>query len=339
MGYSKKGEADDIRWDDYRAFEAIAKTSSIKRAAAVLGVTQPALSKRLARLEQALGVRLVERGPRGATLTYEGERVLVRVLAADKELTSAAHDAHMAKSRVEGNCSIVLADGIANYWLSYFVASFLNSYPEIELKIFVDHDLGGSKNDVFDIRLHYYQPIDPAQVMRPLASVHFIPFASRSYIEKFGMPRSADDIAAHRVVDQSQHLASKGSWPAWFGDDMYKRTSLFTNQSAFLAKCVRRGAGIALMPTYMTIADPEFVPLDLGVSLPAKLYASYSRDRVVTQPVKTTLSFLRTIAFNPKSMPWFEESFRFPDPSWPGRLQAVMDRLAAKSAGAEQLRM
>jgi DNA-binding transcriptional LysR family regulator len=325
LGYSKNDEVPDVRWDDYRIFEAIAKTSSIKRAAGTLGTTQSALSKRLTRLEQSLGVRLFDRGPKGVALTYQGERVLTRVLAADRELARAAHDAHMADSRIEGDCSILIGDGIANYWLTHFVAIFLDHYPHIELKVFLDHDLGAAKNEIFDIRLHYYEPIDPAQVMRPLATVHFIPFASRGYLEKFGMPNSAADMSAHRIADQTQHLISKGSWPAWFGDDMQKRTALFTNQSAFLAKCVRQGVGIALMPTYMAIADDELVPLDLGVSLPSKLYASYHRERVGTQPVKTALSFLRTIVFDPRTMPWFEETFRFPEASWVERLRSTKD--------------
>ena len=323
LGYSKNDERPDARWDDFKAFEAIAKTSSIKRAASMLGTTQSALSKRLARLEQSLGVRLMDRGPKGAVLTYPGERVLARVISADRELSRASHDAVMADSRIEGDCSILIGDGVANYWLTHFMPMFFKQYPHIELKVFLDHDMGAAKNHIFDIRLHYYEPIDPAQVMRPLATVHFMPFASRSYLEEFGMPAKNGDMSGHRIVDQSQHLISGGSWPAWFGDDMARRTALFTNQSAFLVKCVREGVGIALMPTYIAIGDPTLLPLDLGVTLPSKLYASYHRERVGTQPVKTMLSFLRTVVFDPKSMPWFDDEFRFPHADWVDLLVAA----------------
>ena len=328
MGYSENDYVSEVRWDDYRVFEAIAKASSIKRAAGSLGMTQSAISKRLVRLEQSLGVRLVNRGPKGAVLTYQGERVLARVLAAGKELGRVARDAQMAESRIEGDCSILATDGIATFWLARFVALFLDHFPDIELKAFLDHDPGAAKNHLFDIRLHYYEPIDPTQVMRPLATVHFIPFASRSYIQRFGAPTSASDMSNHRIADQTQHLVSKGSWPEWFGDDMRKRTALFTNQSAFLAKCVREDAGIAFMPTYMAIGDDQLVPLDLGVELPSKLYASYHRERAATQPVKSALSFLRTVVFDPKSMPWFEEQFQFPQADWLDKLNAAKEGIA-----------
>ena len=331
MGYSKRDEAEESRWDDFRAFVAIAQTSSIKRAAKTLHTTQSALSKRLSRLERTLGVRLVDRGPTGASLTYQGERVFQRVLAADKELARAALDARVAESRIEGDCSILMSDGIANYWFTHFVRQFFEWYPDIALKITLDHDIGAARNQIFDIRLHYYEPVDPAQIMRPLATVHFIPFASRDYLQRFGTPTQADDLAGHRFVDQSQHLVGQGAWSSWSGDEILKHTALFTNQSAFLAKCVREGIGIALMPTYMTLAYDNLVPLNIGATFAAKLYASYHRERIATQPVKTTLAFLRTVVFDAKSMPWFEEEFRAPEENWRDRLTHATDLAARKT--------
>ena len=331
MGYSKKDEGGEIRWDDYRAFVTIAQTSSIKRAAGTLHTTQSALSKRLSRLEHSLGVRLVDRGPTGASLTYQGERVFARVLAADKELTRAALDARVAESRIEGDCSILMSDGIANYWFTHFVRQFFEWYPDIALKITLDHDIGAARNQIFDIRLHYYEPVDLAQIMRPLATVHFIPFASREYLQRFGTPSSPADMAQHRFVDQSQHLVGQGAWSSWSGDEILKHTALFTNQSAFLAKCVRAGVGIALVPTYMVMAYDNLVPLNIGATFAAKLYASYHRERIGTQPVKTTLSFLRNVVFDPKTMPWFEEEYRPPEIGWHDKFSRTVDIARPKS--------
>jgi DNA-binding transcriptional LysR family regulator len=316
LGYSKSGEPVDVRWDDYRIFETIAKTSSIKRAAITLGTTQSAISKRLLRLEQTLGTRLFDRGPKGALLTYQGERVLTRVLAASKELAQAASDAHRAGCRVEGDCSLQMSDGIANCWITQFIVPFFERYPNIELKIFLDQDMGSSKNQALDIRLHYYEPVDPTKIVRPLASVHFIPFAARSYLEKHGIPNSLGELTTHRFADQAQHLGGKGAWSTWFGDDVVRSTSIFTNQSAFLANCVQEGVGIALMPTYMAISNPELVPLDLDIKFTARLYASYHRERAGSQAVKIVLNFLRGVVFDAKSMPWFDEVYHFPSVDW-----------------------
>ncbi len=326
LRYSEIDEpiATDARWDDFRAFIVIANSPSIKRAASKLGITQSALSKRLSRLEHSLGARLIDRGPTGAKLTYQGQRVFSRVQAAQKELSRATSDAQAAEDRVEGDCSLLMGDGIANYWLSKFLAPFFDLFPNIELRIALDHDLGAARNQIFDIRLHYYEPIDPNQIMKPLARVHFVPYASRDYLQKHGTPRTTADLSSHRILDQAQHLVGKGAWSSWFNNEHLKRTSLFTNQSAFLAKCVREGVGIALMPTYMALTDDSIVPLDLGISFPAKLFASYHRERVAKQPVKTTLDFLRGVVFDSKAMPWFREEFEFPEQAWIAKLSAAM---------------
>lgn len=333
MGYSKIDELaeSDPRWDDFRVFVAISNSSSIKRAAAELGITQSSLSKRLSRLELSLGAQLVERSPLGASLTYQGERVLSRVLAAQKELSHATIDARSAEGRVEGDCSLLVSDGVANFWLSKFLALFFDCFPNIELKVVLDHDAGEARNKMYDIRLHYFKPIDQAQIMRPIATLYFVPFASRNYLNKHGQPRSIGEMSSHRIVDQTHYLVGKGGWSSWFNDEQFKRTALFTNQSAFLAKCVREGVGIALMPTYLVLVDEEIVPLDLGISVPAKLFASYRRERVANQPVRATLDFLRSVVFDVRRMPWFGEEFLFPEQDWPAKFAAAMSRAGIDS--------
>lgn len=316
LGYSNNVEPPDDRWDDFRFFLAVANCASIKRAATVLGMTQSAISKRIDRLEQSLGTKLFDRSATGTRLTYQGERILPRALAAKRELSLAQSEALGAGSRIEGDVSILINDGIANYWVSHFLPSQFDAYPDIQLKMILDNDMSAPRNELFDIRLHYFEPSSPEQVGRPLATVHFMPFASHSYAQRHGLPRTKEDLRHHRVLDLSHYLLTRsGAWESWFGADVDKTTSLFTNQSAFLARCVANGVGIALMPTYMQLVQPGLIPLDLGMNFTTKLFASYHRERSLKQPVKTTLSFLRKQVFN-KSMPWFALEFTPPSPEW-----------------------
>ena len=107
-----------------------------------------------------------------------------------------------------------------------------------------------------------------------------------------------------------------GAWAQWFEGLPMKHTSVFTNQSTFLARAVLAGVGIALMPTYMVLANPEFIPLDLSIQFPLDLFASYHRERAQKQAVRTTLNFLRERVFDPKTMPWFAREFAAPDAQW-----------------------
>src|SRR5690348_646144 len=180
-----RGMMADGRWDDFRYFVAVAKTTSIKRAAAELRTTQSAVSKRLNKLERSLGVRLFERTPSGTTLTFQGQRILSHALSAEAALSRAEDSAKQIDGRVTGDCSIQLSDGIANYWIAQFLPSLFERHPEIELKMMLESDPAAAQKDLFDIRLHYRPPGDADQVVKPLCTVHFIPFASREYVENY----------------------------------------------------------------------------------------------------------------------------------------------------------
>jgi DNA-binding transcriptional LysR family regulator len=325
------------RWDDFRYFLAVAKSSSIKKAAAELKTTQSAVSKRLERLERALNVRLFERGPTGAKITYQGQRILNHVLSAEMALSRAQDGAQGAESRVTGDCSLRLSDGIANYWIADFLPGFFTRYPDIELKMMLDADEKAERSELFDICLHYMPPADTEQIAKNLGTVHFIPFASRRYLAEHGTPRSVEDLAHHRLIDQTQYLISRGTWTAWFNDNAVTYTSLFTNQSSFLARTVLMGVGIALMPTYMVIKNSEFVPLDVGMRLPLKLYASYRREQAQKSAVRTTLEFLRERVFDLKNMPWFDSQFLAPDLNWREMHREAVARNNRASAGTEKI--
>jgi DNA-binding transcriptional LysR family regulator len=317
--YAEIAEAvkpDAIDWDDFRIFLAIVKAGSLNRAAELLDIVQPTVSRRLARLELALGVKLFERSTSGPKLTFEGRRVLNSVSMAQLSLAQASRNAQAAAPKIEGECKVVMGDGLAAYWMPLFMSAFFDRFPNVELKNFVAQEAFAGKNEIFDIHVHYYEPAEIEPVALRIATLHFIPFASQSYLKKHGTPRSMEDLRDHRLLDLSLYLIDKGSWSAWWSNRSTPGTSLLTNQSAPLAEAVRRGAGIALLPTYVTLVDDQFVPLDLGMRFQLPVFLSFQRDALMRWPVRATLDFLRTVVFDRRLMPWFAEQYESPSRRW-----------------------
>src|SRR5580693_333173 len=79
-----------LDWDEFRVFQAVAKFGSFTKAAIALGVQQPTVSRRIESLEAKIGAKLFDRSPRGPELTYEGQRMLSDVNAAEIFLNRAA---------------------------------------------------------------------------------------------------------------------------------------------------------------------------------------------------------------------------------------------------------
>ncbi len=320
--------ADDVDWDDFRVFLEVVRQGSFNRAAVKLKMTQPTVSRRLLRLEKAIGVRLFDRDRRGPRLTYEGQRIYNDASAAQVALTRAANQAAGAAGRVDGDCKLFMGDGIASYWMTRFLAPFFTRYPNIELKLFGAHDSPTDKREIFDLHVHYYEPAESDPIAIRVATMHFLPFGSREYLAQHGTPSGVEDLGRHRLLDLAVYLADMGSWASWSREEAATRTVLFTNLSACLAEAVRHGAGIALLPTYAPLVDPAFVPLDIGVRFQAPIFISYQREATKKWPVRATLDYLRANVFDRKQMPWFRETYVPPSSEWSEQLAALTKQAA-----------
>lgn len=325
---------DGVDWDDFRVFLEVVRAGSFNRAASKLKMTQPTVSRRLMRLETAIGVRLFDRDRRGPRLTYEGQRIFNDANAAQAALSRAATQATNAATRVQGDCKLFMGDGIASYWMTRFLTPFFTRYPNIELKLFGAYETAADKRELFDLHVHYHEPAELDPVAIRLGTMHFIPFASRDYLRIHGVPRDADDLGRHRLLDLAVYLADIGSWANWAREDANKHTALFTNLSACLGEAVRCGAGVALLPTYAPLVDDNFVPIEIGVRFQAPIFVSYQREAAKKWPVRATIDYLRNNVFDKKNMPWFRDSYAAPEPDW-GRKFASLVKIAAEPDDSE----
>ena len=321
LGYS--GSSGDefpqgLSWDDFRIFLAVVQTGSVNRAALSLGLSQPTASRRLSRLEKRLNIRLFDRDRTGPRLTHHGRRILNDVTAAGYSLARASRNSSGSQGRIEGDCRIVMGDGLATYWIPRFLGRFYELHPNIELKLYVAQDSTAGKNEAFDIQFHYYEPVEVDPVAIRVATMHFVPFTSRAYLANHAAPKTIADLAQHRMLEMSAYRLAKGPWSHWLKGAPMQSAPLLTNQSGPLAEAVRQGVGIALLPTYVMAMGDDFVPLDLGLHLPAPVFMSFQREVAKKWPVRAAIDFLRDTVFQRKSMPWFHDEFQFPTSSWRG---------------------
>lgn len=340
LPYTENGEhgeaGAETNWDDFRIFLEVVRTGSFNRAAARLGMTQATVSRRLVRLEEAIGVRLFDRDRRGPRLTFEGQRIFNDANAAHFALARAASKANQAAGRVEGDCKLLMGEGLSSFWMTRFLPAFFTRYPGIELKLFGAIDVSADKRELFDLQVHYYEPAEAEPVAVRLGTMHFVPFASRDYLQAHGMPQTIEDLQRHRLLDLAVYLADMGSWASWSRDEAGRRTMLFTNLSACLAEAVRHGAGIALLPTYAPVVDDAFVPLEIGVRFQAPIFVSYKREAPKKWPVRATIDFLRHNVFDRKNMPWFRDTFTSPSADWARRAVLLQQEAARSQPGRER---
>lgn len=321
-------------WNDFRLLLTVAQLGSISRAANALGLTQPTVSRRIDRFECGLGVRVIDRLHSGAVLTPDGQRIV-------EELNIAYDAIRRAMASAQGNgarlndVKLLITDGMATYWLPRFLPHFLERHTDVEFRLYTASDSGATQHGHFDLTIHFIQPTDPNLIVTRLGTLHFIPYASAAYLARHGEPTSLAHLSRHRLLDYILYLIDKGTWmtrlPAVLGEG---RARLFTNSSASLCESVRNGAGIALLPTYISVFERGLVPLEVDLRFETPFWLCYPQEALAKRGVRVAIEFLKHI-FNRRSMPWFGETyvppaeFRAPDP------EALMARLAPLPLAAE----
>ena len=300
-------------WDDLRVLLSVVQTGSFGRTANALGLTQPTVSRRVARLEKLVGSKLVDRTHTGVSLTVVGQQVIEQLHVAHGAIDRIVNRTrHLVRSKE--TLTLLTTDGIAVYWLSRFLPFLFDTYPEIELRAMTGGDLSIQERPKFDLIIHFMQPNDPNLITVRLGTLHFMPFASPSYLLRYGRPRTPKDLAYHRLLDYSLYLIDKGTWLTRLPVVAERSgAQLFTNSSTTLAEAIRNGTGIGLIPTYGLVFEKGFEALDLeGLKFATPFWLCYPKETLTKQTARVAIDFLKHI-FNRKTMPWFADQFVPPE--------------------------
>lgn len=191
-----------LRWDDVRAFLAVTEVGSLRRAAALLNLSPNTVRARVARLEEAVQLVLLERMPDGVRPTVAGVRV--RDLA--KRMRGAAIDLFSDEPHYElrrpGELRIGASEAIGSGWLTPRLLKLQEKIPELTVSLICDYDVQTERSEELDVGLLFRPPANPELMVSKLATLHFLPFASRNYIAEHGVPTSLDDLLNHRFIEQ-----------------------------------------------------------------------------------------------------------------------------------------
>lgn len=236
----------------FTVFIQVAETRSFVTAGRALGVSASAVGKRVARLEERLGVRLFHRSTRSITLTAEGtlflarsRRVLAEIEAAEQELSQSV-GAPRGKLRV----SLPLISSL----VLPVLADFMRDHPAIELDLDFSDRLVDVIEEGFDAVVRTGELADSRLSARRLGAFSQLLVASPDYLERHGTPRSLADLAAHACLHYRFPATGKVEvWPLLpmpDGSECRPPISMICNNMETRLCFALRGRGIACLPEF-----------------------------------------------------------------------------------------
>jgi DNA-binding transcriptional LysR family regulator len=199
--------------DGVEAFLKVAQYRNFRRAAGALGVTPSAVGQAVRTLEARVGAALLIRTTRSVGLTEAGQRFLERAAPAFEELLAAVAAARDLGQRPTGLLRLAVPRGVVPLLLEPKIASFCQTYPEIQLEIAASDEMVDLAAGGFDAGIRLGQFIAPDMVaVRLTRPFPFVVVGSRDYLRRRKRPERIDDLRSHTCLRLRR---SNGSIMPW----------------------------------------------------------------------------------------------------------------------------
>jgi len=179
---------------------AVIEAGSFMRAGEAMGLTQSAVSRAVARLEQRVGVRIFHRNARSITLTDEGRRFYEQVAPHLASIEDAAIRAAGSGAEVRGRLRVNVDGCFGHYVLTPRIHPFLQRYPELTVEIAVRDRMGDLVAEGFDIGIHFGPPEPSSLICRLLMDTRVLTCASPDYVARHGMPEHPCELEDRECI-------------------------------------------------------------------------------------------------------------------------------------------
>jgi DNA-binding transcriptional LysR family regulator len=252
-------ERTGLDWGNLRFFLELARTGSLSRAAQRLSVDRATVSRRIAALEQELGLELFERGPQGWTRTPAGRELSELASRVEQDVLALARRADAAdRQELTGVVRLTTATHISAHLLAPALPALRAAHPGLVLEVAADQRAFDLTRREADLALRMGRPRDAGLVTRKLSDVAYGFYASPTLVGS----RRTVDLALDPFVAFDESLASTPQ-ERWIRELAPQRRVVFRcNSTASLAAAARSGVGIAMLPLFVAAGMIDLVRLE-----------------------------------------------------------------------------
>jgi DNA-binding transcriptional LysR family regulator len=282
-----------------RTFTRVVELGSFTATARELGAAQPTVSKIIARLEQELGVRLIERSTTALTLTDEGRRFYDRGRRLLEEYADAVADVRGQTGQPVGTLVVAAPVGLGELRLNALAMDFIARYPDIELELILNDRLIDLVEEGVDLAIRLSSELPPNVIVKKLASSPRLLVAAPAYLDAAPPLRRPEDLSHHAYI-RFGGIAALSRLEFKNADEtvtVVPTGRYRINSSLALRQCFLTGAGLGSAPAWLVqdlLDDGALVRLLPEWSLESQpLFLIYPSRRHLPQRTKTFIAFLQ----------------------------------------------
>jgi DNA-binding transcriptional LysR family regulator len=277
-----------MNWDHVRYFVHLARTGTLVGAAKALAVEHTTVARRVTSLEEAVGVRLFDRLPRGWRLTDEGRGLLAQAEALEGEAAAFARRA-TALAGVAGTVRISAAPVLVTHFLVPHLAALSTLHPDLDIEATADRHSVNLLRGETDLALRIGSfDIPPGLIARALGHVGYGLYGTAAAAGR------AEQARTFLGFDASMRDSAHKQWL----DDRARgrRVAFRSNDLLALYQAARAGMGLALLPHLMVDPDDGLVRIDVDDTFERPLSLLLHPDLRRAPRVAATVRFLVRLA-------------------------------------------
>ncbi len=248
-------------WHHLHWLSVLAQQGSYTAAAARLGVSKAAMSQRIAELERAARVPLVQRTTRSVRLTEAGQRLVDDTRSSFEQIEHSFAQVRDLAGVPSGLLRVTAPVAFARQQLAPRLADFLREYPDVRLELDMSDRLSSLATEGFDLAIRHTARPPDTHVAWTLCSTHSVLVASKTYLRRAGTPQIPADLQTHNCL----HYLRTQDTPTWTLARVKSKVKdkanderitvpvtgqLAANNSEALREAALTGLGIALLPDF-----------------------------------------------------------------------------------------
>jgi DNA-binding transcriptional LysR family regulator len=273
------------------------------------GVVVNTIRRRIERTEARLGLQLTRRSANGVLLTEHADKLLrigqAMSDAAEWNVLQGTKDVLVKP----GQITIACTEGIGTLWLTPRMSRLQAALPGMTVGLDFDYNLARDRTHEADIWLTYEQPTEPDLITSKLATIHFAVYASKSYVERYGIPTSVDSLKDHLIVEHVGPGVKSDQLDFLIGTDRPQGLiALRTNSSLSQLWSVAKGIGIGALPTFVSEITSAASPIPPELHIRRELRLVYRAKTKPSPVVLATVQWLRE-CFDRVIHPCFADTF------------------------------
>ncbi|MDE8344763.1 MAG: LysR family transcriptional regulator [Acidocella sp.] len=282
----------------FRVFVRVAEAGSFSAVARELGISQPAVSRQIAALEDHVGERLLQRTTRSLTLTDDGRDLLghaTRVLDALEEAETAVG---RRRGTVSGMVRLSVPVTFGRLHLASRLGRLMAAHPGLELDILLNDSMPDLVAEGIDLAIRPGLVADSSLIVRRIGSVSRYILASTDYLERYGKPETPADLAQHNCL-----IFTAPANPAlWYFEGRHGPVSvavkgrLRSDSGDAIREAVLNGYGIAALPAWYFLDEIEHGRVQLLLREweipPTPVHLIYPSRRNLSPRIRVVMDFL-----------------------------------------------